>query len=200
INLGRHGGDGGHGGAGAGAAAAAAALRALRLLPLLLQDGILQRLDPAAGPAGHPAVRPPGQGRGEHEDHPGADAARSSGTPWGCGRLPRQPYVVVSNHQSSLDLLGMMEVLPDRCVPIAKRELLYMGAVGVVCWLGGIIFIDPKENATHPSAAMAPEPQHTPCPARTCQALWAYGWLWGGYGVVMGCCGVIWGGYGVVMG
>uniref|UniRef100_A0A8C3QNA5 1-acyl-sn-glycerol-3-phosphate acyltransferase n=1 Tax=Cyanoderma ruficeps TaxID=181631 RepID=A0A8C3QNA5_9PASS len=59
---------------------------------------------------------------------------------------PRQPYVVVSNHQSSLDLLGMMEVLPDRCVPIAKRELLYMGAVGVVCWLGGIIFIDRKRT------------------------------------------------------
>ncbi|KAM9510451.1 1-acyl-sn-glycerol-3-phosphate acyltransferase alpha [Guaruba guarouba] len=55
---------------------------------------------------------------------------------------PRQPYVVVSNHQSSLDLMGMMEVLPDRCVPIAKRELLFMGAVGLVSWLGGIIFID----------------------------------------------------------
>ncbi|XP_071657107.1 1-acyl-sn-glycerol-3-phosphate acyltransferase alpha [Patagioenas fasciata] len=60
---------------------------------------------------------------------------------------PRQPYVVVSNHQSSLDLLGMMEVLPDRCVPIAKRELLYMGAVGLVCWLGGIIFIDRKRTS-----------------------------------------------------
>ncbi|NWU96831.1 PLCA acyltransferase, partial [Upupa epops] len=52
------------------------------------------------------------------------------------------PYVVVSNHQSSLDLMGMMEVLPDRCVPIAKRELLFMGSVGVAAWLGGIIFID----------------------------------------------------------
>ncbi|NXP41506.1 PLCA acyltransferase, partial [Leiothrix lutea] len=43
---------------------------------------------------------------------------------------PRQPYVVVSNHQSSLDLLGMMEGLPDRCVPVAKRELLCMGTYG----------------------------------------------------------------------
>ena len=41
---------------------------------------------------------------------------------------------------------GMMEVLPDRCVPIAKRELLYMGAVGAACWLGGIIFIDRKRT------------------------------------------------------
>ncbi|OXB51921.1 hypothetical protein ASZ78_006988 [Callipepla squamata] len=40
----------------------------------------------------------------------------------------------------------MMEVLPDRCVPIAKRELLYMGAVGAACWLGGIIFIDRKRT------------------------------------------------------
>ncbi|XP_014749675.1 PREDICTED: 1-acyl-sn-glycerol-3-phosphate acyltransferase alpha-like, partial [Sturnus vulgaris] len=51
---------------------------------------------------------------------------------------PRQPYVVVSNHQSSLDLLGMMEVLPDRCVPIAKRELLYMGGYGAV--MGGCLY------------------------------------------------------------
>ncbi|KAM8793795.1 1-acyl-sn-glycerol-3-phosphate acyltransferase alpha [Eudromia elegans] len=65
----------------------------------------------------------------------------------GAERLPpRRPYVVVSNHQSSLDLLGMMEVLPARCVPIAKRELLYMGSVGLACWLGGIIFIDRKRT------------------------------------------------------
>ncbi|NWZ97787.1 PLCA acyltransferase, partial [Nesospiza acunhae] len=69
------------------------------------------------------------------------------------------PYVVVSNHQSSLDLLGMMEVLPDRCVPIAKRELLYMGAVGVVCWLGGIIFIDRKR--THDAISVMAEAAHT---------------------------------------
>ncbi|XP_069630227.1 1-acyl-sn-glycerol-3-phosphate acyltransferase alpha isoform X1 [Haliaeetus albicilla] len=72
---------------------------------------------------------------------------------------PRQPYVVVSNHQSSLDLLGMMEVLPDRCVPIAKRELLYMGAVGVACWLGGIIFIDRKR--THDAISVMAEAAHT---------------------------------------
>lgn len=72
---------------------------------------------------------------------------------------PRQPYVVVSNHQSSLDLLGMMEVLPDRCVPIAKRELLYMGAVGAACWLGGIIFIDRKR--TRDAISVMAEAAHT---------------------------------------
>lgn len=39
-----------------------------------------------------------------------------------------------------------MEVLPDRCVPIAKRELLYMGTVGLACWLGGIIFINRQKT------------------------------------------------------
>ncbi|XP_060045526.1 1-acyl-sn-glycerol-3-phosphate acyltransferase alpha isoform X3 [Erinaceus europaeus] len=59
---------------------------------------------------------------------------------------PSQPYVVVSNHQSSLDLLGMMEVLPSRCVPIAKRELLWAGSAGLACWLAGVIFIDRKRT------------------------------------------------------
>ncbi|NWU82467.1 PLCA acyltransferase, partial [Onychorhynchus coronatus] len=52
------------------------------------------------------------------------------------------PYVIVCNHQASLDLLGMVEVIPERCVPIAKKELLYMGTVGWACWLSGMIFID----------------------------------------------------------
>ncbi|KAL1787218.1 1-acyl-sn-glycerol-3-phosphate acyltransferase alpha [Sigmodon hispidus] len=57
---------------------------------------------------------------------------------------PTQPYTVVSNHQSSLDMLGMMEVLPDRCVPIANCELLWAGSAGLACWLAGVIFIDQK--------------------------------------------------------
>ncbi|NXH20725.1 PLCA acyltransferase, partial [Bucco capensis] len=52
------------------------------------------------------------------------------------------PYVIVCNHQASLDILGLVEVLPERCVPMAKKELLYMGSVGWACWLSGIIFID----------------------------------------------------------
>ncbi|XP_064589725.1 1-acyl-sn-glycerol-3-phosphate acyltransferase alpha-like [Zonotrichia leucophrys gambelii] len=56
-------------------------------------------------------------------------------------RLPG-PFVIVCNHQASLDLMGMVEVIPERCVPIAKRELLYMGTVGWACWLSGIIFIE----------------------------------------------------------
>ncbi|KAF1414928.1 1-acyl-sn-glycerol-3-phosphate acyltransferase alpha, partial [Spheniscus humboldti] len=61
------------------------------------------------------------------------------------------PYVIVCNHQASLDLMGMVEVIPDRCVPIAKKELMYMGTVGWACWLSGIIFIDrqKREDAIH---------------------------------------------------
>lgn len=54
----------------------------------------------------------------------------------------KEPYVIVCNHQASLDLMGMVEVIPKRCVPIAKKELLYMGTVGWACWLSGMIFID----------------------------------------------------------
>ncbi|KAG2468834.1 CO4 protein, partial [Polypterus senegalus] len=58
----------------------------------------------------------------------------------------KEQYVVVSNHQSSLDLLGMMEILPGRCVPIAKRELMYAGTAGLACWLAGVIFINRKKT------------------------------------------------------
>ncbi|XP_064799199.1 1-acyl-sn-glycerol-3-phosphate acyltransferase alpha-like isoform X1 [Oncorhynchus masou masou] len=56
------------------------------------------------------------------------------------------PYVIISNHQSSLDVLGLMEVLPDRCTMVAKKELVYAGTVGIVCWLGGIVFINRKKT------------------------------------------------------
>ncbi|NXF92786.1 PLCA acyltransferase, partial [Eubucco bourcierii] len=57
------------------------------------------------------------------------------------------PYVIVCNHQASLDIMGMVEVIPERCVPIAKKELLYLGTVGWACWLSGIIFIDRQRRA-----------------------------------------------------
>ncbi|NXD45522.1 PLCA acyltransferase, partial [Copsychus sechellarum] len=58
------------------------------------------------------------------------------------------PFVIVCNHQASLDLMGMVEVIPERCVPIAKRELLYLGTVGWACWLTGTIFIDRHRRDT----------------------------------------------------
>ncbi|KAM9306980.1 1-acyl-sn-glycerol-3-phosphate acyltransferase beta [Pholidichthys leucotaenia] len=57
------------------------------------------------------------------------------------------PYVMISNHQSSLDVLGLMEILPDRCTMIAKKELVYAGTVGLICWLSGIVFINRKKTS-----------------------------------------------------
>ncbi|KAJ6653306.1 hypothetical protein lerEdw1_009335 [Lerista edwardsae] len=57
------------------------------------------------------------------------------------------PCVIISNHQSILDMMGLMEVLPDRCVQIGKRELLYFGSVGLIMYLGGVIFINRKSTS-----------------------------------------------------
>ncbi|XP_058158675.1 1-acyl-sn-glycerol-3-phosphate acyltransferase beta [Dasypus novemcinctus] len=57
-----------------------------------------------------------------------------------------QPCVIISNHQSILDMMGLMEILPPRCVQIAKRELLLLGPVGLVMYLGGVLFIDRQRS------------------------------------------------------
>ncbi|XP_023982171.1 1-acyl-sn-glycerol-3-phosphate acyltransferase beta [Physeter macrocephalus] len=56
--------------------------------------------------------------------------------------------VIISNHQSILDMMGLMEVLPDRCVQIAKRELLFLGPVGLIMYLGGVLFINRQRSRT----------------------------------------------------
>lgn len=43
---------------------------------------------------------------------------------------------------------GLMEALPERCVQIAKRELLFLGPVGLVIYLGGIFFINRQQSRT----------------------------------------------------
>ncbi|NXP11236.1 PLCA acyltransferase, partial [Thinocorus orbignyianus] len=58
----------------------------------------------------------------------------------------KKPFVLVLNHQTSLDIMVMLEMLPNRCVPIAKKEILYMGTFGLACWLSGLIFIDRKKR------------------------------------------------------
>ncbi|XP_036983656.1 1-acyl-sn-glycerol-3-phosphate acyltransferase beta [Artibeus jamaicensis] len=59
-----------------------------------------------------------------------------------------RPCVIVSNHQSILDMMGLMEILPQRCVQIAKRELLFMGPVGLIMYLGGVFFINRQRSST----------------------------------------------------
>ncbi|XP_058997564.1 1-acyl-sn-glycerol-3-phosphate acyltransferase beta isoform X1 [Mustela lutreola] len=58
------------------------------------------------------------------------------------------PCVIISNHQSILDMMGLMEALPERCVQIAKRELIFLGPVGLIMYLGGIFFINRQHSRT----------------------------------------------------
>ncbi|GAB6023344.1 hypothetical protein CHUAL_008145 [Chamberlinius hualienensis] len=55
------------------------------------------------------------------------------------------PCVVLCNHQSSIDVMGMMEMWPylARCCPMIKRELKYLsGPFGILAAMSGSIFID----------------------------------------------------------
>ncbi|CAH1389302.1 unnamed protein product [Nezara viridula] len=56
----------------------------------------------------------------------------------------KEPCVIVANHQSSIDILGMFELWPvmRRCTVVAKKELLYAGPFGIAAWLCGLVFID----------------------------------------------------------
>ncbi|NXM49647.1 PLCB acyltransferase, partial [Gymnorhina tibicen] len=58
------------------------------------------------------------------------------------------PAVIVSNHQSILDMMGLMEILPDNCVQVGKKELMYTGTVGLIIYLGGVIFINRKSTSS----------------------------------------------------
>ncbi|NXK41437.1 PLCA acyltransferase, partial [Piprites chloris] len=58
----------------------------------------------------------------------------------------KKPFVMVLNHQTSLDILVLMEILPRRCISISKKETLYMGTFGLASWLAGTVFIDRKDR------------------------------------------------------
>ncbi|CRK90843.1 CLUMA_CG004533, isoform A [Clunio marinus] len=56
--------------------------------------------------------------------------------------------VIISNHQSSLDILGMLEIWPvmKRTTVIARMLLLFAGPFGIGAWLCGLVFIN-KDSA-----------------------------------------------------
>lgn len=57
----------------------------------------------------------------------------------------KQPYILLSNHQSSLDFITLMQPIiwpGGNCTPLAKKELWYSGPFGLAIWLCGITFID----------------------------------------------------------
>ncbi|NWU98606.1 PLCA acyltransferase, partial [Upupa epops] len=60
--------------------------------------------------------------------------------------MSKKPLVLMLNHQTSLDIMVMAEMIPSHCVPIAKKEILYMGPFGLACWLSGFAFIDRKKK------------------------------------------------------
>lgn len=53
-------------------------------------------------------------------------------------------YVIVANHQSSLDILGMFDIWPimNKCTVVAKKEIFYAWPFGLAAWLAGLVFID----------------------------------------------------------
>jgi len=59
--------------------------------------------------------------------------------------------VMVANHQSSLDILGMFEIwhVMGKVTVVAKRELMFAGTFGIAAWLCNLIFID----RTNPTSA-----------------------------------------------
>ncbi|XP_020288132.1 1-acyl-sn-glycerol-3-phosphate acyltransferase alpha isoform X1 [Pseudomyrmex gracilis] len=52
--------------------------------------------------------------------------------------------IIVANHQSSLDILGMFDLWPvmDKCTVVAKKEIFYAWPMGLAAWLCGLIYID----------------------------------------------------------
>ncbi|EFN81394.1 1-acyl-sn-glycerol-3-phosphate acyltransferase alpha [Harpegnathos saltator] len=52
--------------------------------------------------------------------------------------------IIVANHQSSLDILGLFDLWPvmEKCTVVSKKELFYAWPFGLSTWLCGLIFID----------------------------------------------------------
>lgn len=60
-----------------------------------------------------------------------------------------EPCVIVANHQSSIDFIGMMHIWPEHvryCTILAKKELIWAGPFGPSSWLAGVEFVDRKNR------------------------------------------------------
>jgi lysophosphatidate acyltransferase len=60
-----------------------------------------------------------------------------------------EPCVIVANHQSSLDFMGMMHIWPEHvryCTILAKKEIMWAGPFGSSSWFAGVEFIDRKNR------------------------------------------------------
>lgn len=77
-----------------------------------------------------------------------------------------KPCVIVANHQSSIDFIGMMSIWPDyvkKCTILAKKELILAGPFGPGSWLAGVEFVDRKnrERAKETMDALTKKIQET---------------------------------------
>ncbi|XP_045761578.1 1-acyl-sn-glycerol-3-phosphate acyltransferase alpha-like [Maniola jurtina] len=59
-----------------------------------------------------------------------------------------QGAVIVANHQSALDILGMFNIwdVIGKLAPVAKKEIFYVWPMGLVAYLAGVVFIDRKNS------------------------------------------------------
>ncbi|XP_002736916.1 1-acyl-sn-glycerol-3-phosphate acyltransferase alpha-like [Saccoglossus kowalevskii] len=63
------------------------------------------------------------------------------------------PYIIICNHQSNMDNMAMMEILPPRCTAIMKKSTKFAGTVGLLCILCGVIFVD-RSNRSQAKQAL----------------------------------------------
>lgn len=56
--------------------------------------------------------------------------------------LKGKNFVIVANHQSSLDLFPLLKATPQSTTFLAKKELLFAPLFGLSAWLFGVVFIN----------------------------------------------------------
>lgn len=60
----------------------------------------------------------------------------------------KRPCIVVMNHQSILDCVGLYQIWPflKKSTIISRRMIFYIWPSGLACWFGKVIFINRKSN------------------------------------------------------
>jgi len=61
----------------------------------------------------------------------------------------QQPCVIIANHQSELDVIGLSHIWPENCVALMKSSIKFLPGVNACCYFAKDLFIDrfSRENA-----------------------------------------------------
>jgi len=51
-------------------------------------------------------------------------------------------FIIVSNHQASLDMFAILKLCPHDTTFVAKKELIYAPVFGQAAWLCGAVFVE----------------------------------------------------------